>query len=183
MSNLVKIIATLFVVAAIVVGVALWQGLTIFVFAWILNFMLMTGTLFVTETLQPELSSSYFLPKSWEKEGRIYTWLGVQEFRKLLVWSGWEKLNKAANPVNTRSETLKKLEYGTRKSEIGHLIIFFTVLVVTLFVVVKENIAEADWLIFLNIILNVYPMLVQRFNRPRYLKLINSRGTDRIGKL
>jgi len=153
-------------------GVAYWQGLDSFVFAWILNFMLMMAVLSFTQTFRPRLTGAYFQPKSWESEGKVYEWTGLHGFRKLLVWVGWEKLNKAANPVKKNLEALKHLEYNTRQSEFGHLIIFFIVLAVALFVGAHQGFRHSLWLHLLNILLNLYPIAVQRYNRPRLQKAI-----------
>jgi hypothetical protein len=164
-------IVLLFVVFA-VVAVALWQGLHSFLFAWVLNFMLMTGVLYITQTFKPKLMSTYYDPQKWETEGTIYKWLGIHAFRKALVWVGWEKINKASNPVNKNLNALKQLEYRTRQSEFGHSIIFFIVLVFALVVASKYGIRQSLWLLLLNIILNVYPIGIQRYNRPRLRNII-----------
>lgn len=156
----------LFVVAA-VVAVGIWQGLHTFVFAWILNFMLMTGVLAYTETFQPKLNQPWFDSRNWETDGKIYKRIGVDVFRKVLKWVGWEKLNKAANPVKKDWESLKKLEYKTRQSEFGHAIIFVIVLIFGIAVAFIYGIRQSFWLLLLNIILNLYPIGVQRYNRPR----------------
>jgi hypothetical protein len=163
-----------------VVAVALWQGLHSFIFAWVLNFMLMVGVLYITETFKPSLISTYYNSKKWEAEGKIYKWFWVDEFRKILVWVGWEKLNKASNPVNKNLDTLLQLEYRTRQSEIGHLIIFVIVLIFNLVVVFKYGIIQSLWLFFLNKVLNVYPIIVQRYNRPRLQNIIN-RNKETMG--
>ncbi len=161
--------------AVITVGtVAFWKGMDSFIFAWVLNFILMMGVLFFTQTFKPTLRSSYYKVKEWEASGKIYKWLGVNLFRKILVWVGWEKLNKAANPVTNKVEALKLLEYRTRQSEFGHLIIFFIVLIFNIIVVFHYGFIQSLWLFFLNLTLNVYPVLVQRYNRPRLQKIVNS---------
>jgi|SRR5690554_4251791 len=172
MGKYVTLVLILFFVGVVVVGVALWQGLSSFVFAWILNFMLMVLVLYLTQTFKPRLASSYYHSKKWESTGKFYRSLGVQAFRKLLVWIGWEKLNKASNPVKKNLEALKHLEYGTRQSEFGHLIIFFTVLALTVFVGWQYGVQQTLWLLILNVVLNAYPILVQRYNRPRFQQAI-----------
>ncbi|NHE59987.1 glycosyl-4,4'-diaponeurosporenoate acyltransferase CrtO family protein [Cyclobacterium plantarum] len=161
-------------VAAGIVGIASWQGLNTFVFAWVVNFLLMTALMAYTETLQPPLKSSYFDTKKWEKGGTVYRWLGVNGFRKLLVWIGWEKLNKAARPVKKDRSALEKLEYQTRQSEFGHLIIFILVAVLGFAVALLHGIRESFWLFFLNVVLNGYPMVVQRYNRPRLRGILSN---------
>ena len=180
MSKYLRVGFVLVCIVIIVVAVALWQDLHSFVFAWVLNFTLMFGVLYATETFKPKLASTYYKSKKWEAEGKIYKWFGVDVFRKLLVWVGWEKLNKASNPVNKNLDALKQLEYRTRQSEIGHLIIFFIVLIFNLVVAFKYGIIQSLWLFFLNIMLNVYPIVVQRYNRPRLKNIIN-RSKETMG--
>ncbi|WP_414706134.1 hypothetical protein [Salegentibacter sp. UBA1130] len=132
------------------------------------------GVAYFTQIFKPKLSSTYFNPKEWENEGKIYKWFGIHAFRKILVWTGWEKLNKASNPVKKNFTALKHLEYNTRQSEFGHLIIFLIVLAFTIFVILYYGFQQSLSLIILNILLNVYPIGIQRYNRPRLRKAINN---------
>ena len=162
------VIVTIFLVSALVYKIGL-QG---FLFAWILNFVLMMCVFFFTETLKSEFKSDYYREKSWEKKGKIYESLGINLFRKFLVLIGWEKLNKKANPVEKNLQALIHLEYRTKQSELGHIIIFFIVLAFTIYVAITFGIKESLSLIILNILLNVYPVLLQRYNRPRLQRAI-----------
>ena len=153
----------------IVYGLVYKLGLQGFLFAWMLNLALMMCVFFFTETLKSELSSNYYNEKKWEKKGKIYELLGVNIFRKILVIIGWEKLNKKTNPVEKNSKALIHLEYRTKQSELGHIIIFFIVTVFNTYVAILESL----WLLILNILLNIYPILLQRYNRPRLKKAIN----------
>src|SRR3546814_6008225 len=173
MSNGIKVCFVLLFVVCSVAAVALWQGLHSLLFAWVLNFMLMMGVLYITQTFKLRLASTYYNSKKWEAEGKIYRWFGVHGFRKILVWVGWEKLNKASNPVKQNLDALKHLEYSTRQSEFGHLVIFFIVLAITLFVGLYYGFRQSVWLFILNVVLNVYPIGVQRYNRPRLQKAIH----------
>lgn len=162
------VIVTIFLVYGIVYKIGL-QG---FLFAWMLNFVLMMCVFFFTETLKSEFKSDYYLEKNWEKKGKIYEVFGINLFRKLLVIIGWEKLNKKANPVEKNVQALEHLEYRTKQSELGHIIIFFIVLAFTIYVGINFGIKETLSLIILNILLNVYPILLQRYNRPRLQRAI-----------
>ena len=163
------ILSILIILVTVILTILLvnYMGLLGFAFAWTLNFLLMMGVFFFTETLKSPLSSSYFETHSWEKNGKIYTSFGVHFFRKLLVLSGWEKMNKKANPIEKNSDALQHLFYRTEQSELGHIIIFIIVSGFTFFVAFRHGILQSMWLFGLNIILNFYPILVQRFNRPR----------------
>ncbi len=162
------VIITIFLVCGLIYKVGL-QG---FLFAWTLNFVLMMYVFFFTETLKSEFKSAYYVEKIWEKKGKIYEAFGINLFRKFLVIIGWEKLNKKANPVEKNLQALEHLEYRTKQSELGHVIIFFIVLAFTIYVAITFGIKESLSLIILNIILNVYPVLLQRYNRPRLQRAI-----------
>ena len=169
----------LIIVLSIVTYVAIQKGPHSFVFAWTLNFMLMLGVFFFTNMFKLSLASKYYDAKPWEAKGAIYKWFGVNLFRKILVWIGWEKVIRASNPVKNNLDAIKHLEYGTRQSEFGHLVIFFIVLATNLFVAIYYGIVYSLPLLFLNIILNAYPVILQRYNRPRMQRAMRIRETIR----
>jgi len=134
--------------------------------------MLMMCVFIFTETLKSRLASPYYNEKDWELKGKLYEFLGIHFFRKLLVWFGWEKLNKKSNPVEKNTDALIHLQYRTKQSELGHLIILVIVLGFSIFVAFKFGIIESLWLLLLNILLNLYPIFLQRYNRPRLERAI-----------
>lgn len=169
-----KLIITLIIIGTILTtyGLIKYIGMKGFAFAWTLNLMLMMCVFVFTETLKAKFTSSYYEEKKWEKNGKIYESIGIHFFRKLLVVIGWEKLNKKDNPVKNSYQALAYLEYRTKQSELGHLIIFFIVLGFNIFVIFKFGFVESLWLTVLNILLNVYPIFLQRYNRPRLIRAI-----------
>jgi hypothetical protein len=172
MRKLLLTILIISITVAFVYCLVIQFGLQGFLFAWMLNFVLMTCVFAYTQTIKPKLDSSYFDEKSWEKKGKIYKSLGINLFRKLLVLLGWEKLNKKANPVEKNTKALNHLKYGTKQSEFGHIIILFVVLGFNIVVLFKFGFEASIWLLVLNIFLNLYPIFLQRYNRPRLIKAI-----------
>ena len=79
---------------ALIYALIHYIGMQGFSFAWALNFILMACVLTFTETLKSPLTSPYYMDKVWERKGKIYESFGINFFRKLLIWIGWEKLNK-----------------------------------------------------------------------------------------
>lgn len=144
-----------------------------FLFAWTLNFLLMACVIAFTESLKSQLTSPYYNEKGWERRGKLYEYLGINFFRKLLVWTGWEKLNKKANPIEKSTNVLVNLHYKTKKSELGHLIILVIVIGFNIFVALRFGVLKSMWLLTLNILLNLYPIFLQRYNRPRIERAIN----------
>jgi hypothetical protein len=160
------------VTIALTYGLTQYVGMQGFLFAWILNLMLMMCVYHFTESLKSNFSANFYEEKTWEDRGKVYELLGINFFRKLLLWIGWEKLNKKANPIEKNTEALNLLLHRTKQSELGHIIIFIIVMGFTVFVAVKHGIHESLWLLGLNILLNLYPIFLQRFNRPRYVRAI-----------
>jgi signal transduction histidine kinase len=146
-----------------------------FSFAWALNFLLMFCAFAFTGGLKIQYASSYYDEKEWENKGKVYEYLGVNLFRKLLVLIGWEKVIRKATPISKSAEDLANLCHQTRKSELGHAIIFIVVLGFTIFVAFRYGIEKSIWLLTLNVIFNLYPVFLQRYNRPRILRAINIR--------
>lgn len=143
-----------------------------FSFAVALNFLLMSCVLVFVENLKSTLNSPYFNLKSWEMNGKLYEIMGINVFRKLLVLIGWEKLNKKTKPVDKNMATLMNLHYRTKLDELAHLIIFVIVAGVTGVVASKFGFLLSLWLIILNLLLNLYPICLQRYNRPRIERVI-----------
>lgn len=178
------LILSLIVIASVglIYALAYYIRMDTFSFAWALNFLLMLCVMVFTEALKSPLVSTYYHEKAWEGKGKTYENLGVNFYRKLLVLTGWERLNKKANPVEKSTKALMHLHLQTKKSEFSHLIIFLIVLGFNVFVVYKYGVLQSLWLFILNILLNLYPIFLQRYNRPRFERAI-SLSNRRQGKL
>lgn len=144
-----------------------------FSFAWILNFMLMLFVAAFTTALKSQLISPYYSEKEWERRGSIYEHLGINFFKKLLVWTGWERVIRKSNPIEKNTGALVNLHHQTKKSELDHLIILLIVLGFNVFAAFKFGVLESLWLMVLNVLLNLYPIFLQRYNRPRIERIMN----------
>ena len=143
-----------------------------FAFVIALNFLLMLFVVIFTDALKSPLNFSYFDERKWERKGKIYDTLGVNLFRELLVWTGWEKVIRKAYPVEKNTKALTNLYYQTKKSELDHTIILLIVLGFNIFVVFKFGLIKSISLLVSNILLHVYPIILQRYNRPRIARAI-----------
>lgn len=134
-----------------------FSGFDGFTFAWILNFLLMAWFTYIDSIFIGSIIP-YFDTRTFERDGLIYTNFGVNFYRKLLVWVGWEKLNKKNNEITSKRSSLQQAIYRSKSSETGHTIIFLIVTLVT--ILVAGSLREALWLVILNLLLNVYPVFV-----------------------
>lgn len=154
------------------IALAYYIGVKGFSFAWSLNMLLMGFALAFTEVLKSKHTSPFYHEKSWEQKGKIYELLGINAFRKLLVLIGWEALIRKSNPIEKNTKALLHLHYQTKQSELGHIIIFFIVLGFNIYAALQFGIVQSLWLLVLNILLNLYPIFLQRYNRPRLERAI-----------
>lgn len=173
MKKALIITVILIISIALVYALVHYIGMQGFSFAIALNFLLMACVLTFTDALKSPLNASYFNEKTWERSGRIYKSLGINLYRKLLVGIGWEKLNKKSKPVAKNTNVLQHLHYRTKQDELGHVIVMFIVVGFNILVAIKFGIVQSLSLLLLNILLNVYPIFLQRYNRPRIERAIN----------
>lgn len=140
-----------------------------FLYAFELHFILMAWYAFSLNVLKLDYKSSYYNSASIENNGKIYVYFGVNIFRWFLKRIGWNKISDKSNGYVTKDlNRLKKREKHTREAELAHAILFVHFILISLYFVQSYNVI---WLMVLNIILHAFPVFIQRYNRPRYLKV------------
>ncbi|MFA6889366.1 MAG: hypothetical protein WC254_07765 [Candidatus Woesearchaeota archaeon] len=113
------------------------------------------------------LQEQYFKPHSFERDGKLYEALGVRTFKKYLPTGGdyicrltginWIKSKKELGPLNCM----------TRFYEATHTVFFILGTLQTVDAISEENYIEAGFKLAINILVNLYPIITQRYNRSR----------------
>lgn len=125
----------------------------------------------------------YLRPKQFEYFGAtsIYTLIGVRIFKRFVPTTGdiARRIKRVSQLKYRRQELvgdLYKLEFYTRATETRHWV--GMVLFIPIAWVVKSDYSLFDYLFVsvLFLIVNVYPILLQRHNRIRILNLLQSKG-------
>ena len=112
----------------------------------------------------------WFDIRSWERAG-LYRWLGVLPFRWVLLRSPFATLNKQ---IHLRSRTgLSELQRHMREAEAGHYITFALTLALTVVFATQRDSRFFFWLTLCNVLGNVYPIWLQRFNRIRVARAVD----------
>jgi hypothetical protein len=141
-----------------------------FFFSWSITIVASGWAYLILDLLKPTYSSKWFDSFGFEKNGRLYKRVGVQYFRKFLGIIGYLKF---MNPqINRDVKVLMEAEKGTRVGEVVH---YLSIVILLLYVpiMIYFNKEAGILYLFINIILfQLYPIMLQRFNRPRYLRLI-----------
>jgi hypothetical protein len=147
-------------------------------FAISVNFLfVIVFTILFDYVLSLNYVSGYFTPKEFEREGKVYKWLGVRQFMYMLKSIGWDKVIRKGQPVNNNLDSLKKIEVATRGSEAIHSFAAICVTIVILWVGWEYSLRDIHWLIIANIIFNIYPIMIQRYLRQRLDRLIKNKET------
>jgi len=120
----------------------------------------------------------YFMPKSFEKNGRLYEALGVRHFKRLCAETYRKLVKKTlgterAHFINNyliwdfSEDGLRKFDYATRINEGIHLLAtaLFTSKTIDYLSDGKYGMAALET--GLNLALGIYPILTQRYNRAR----------------
>ena len=110
--------------------------------------------------------------RSWEKNGKVYEeWFHIRKW-KHLIWDAGKVFQKdfSKDHVDPKSpEMLRRWIIETCRAEWCHWVTFF--FIIPLFITNPPGMINF-WLIY-DILLNIVPIIVQRYNRPRLIKLLN----------
>jgi len=128
---------------------------------------LITGVLAFLGFVYPTnriLPKKYYQIESPKRLHKWYTWLGVGYFRWFLLKTFYRKKENKKYFNGTKSGILR-FDYNTKQSEFGHLMAFILVLALSLVLLFKGHTYVFMYMQPLNIILNFYPILLQRKHR------------------
>ncbi|MFZ1807796.1 MAG: hypothetical protein WAU36_11260 [Cyclobacteriaceae bacterium] len=134
-------------------------------------------------TFIKKITEAYFKPRTFEshRTGSIYEFIGIKTYKKYLPTTGdivrrWRKIKQIKLNGTSKAQELYKYERQTRKYEWRHLIGFIVFILLTL--MIERTLTLLDWfiLIILNLLINVFPILLQRHNRIRLINILQNNG-------
>tara|TARA_R110002049_G_scaffold265814_1_gene441950 strand:- start:558 stop:1091 length:534 start_codon:yes stop_codon:yes gene_type:complete len=127
------------------------------------------GFVYPTSKILPK---TYYQIENPKKLEVWYTWLGVAYFRWFLLKTFYRKKENKKYFNGTKSGIML-FDYNTKQSEFGHLIAFILVFALSVVLLFKGHTYVFIWIQPLNIILNFYPILLQRKHRIPIQRLLN----------
>ena len=119
------------------------------------------------------LPSRYYDVKRWENDGHIYERLGVHFFKRIVrrgplsIFSRMFRL-----PKDETALALRELDQKMRTAEAIHVLSFFAIWPVICYSMLRKWFDAAGWLLLFTLMVNVYPIMLQRYNRIRLHKLL-----------
>ncbi|GAB3261201.1 hypothetical protein GCM10027562_24490 [Arthrobacter pigmenti] len=117
----------------------------------------------------------WFGPKRFEKGGAVYEKFGVDRFSRFLPFGYWtNRLIRALGAKNFRiindESSAKIWVVFTMVVEFCHVVAFGLFAWFMVCDLLQADYAGAAWNGLLNLLVNVYPSMVQRYNRIRILQ-------------
>jgi hypothetical protein len=119
----------------------------------------------------------YFDPAAWERSGAVYRRLGVHRFRHLLLNGRY--LNRLVSFVRRRPYRVITGRHSaglwvlfTVFVEAGHTAFGGVMAVFMARALARGDFAAAASILLQNLVINVYPAMVQRYNRGRILHVL-----------
>jgi len=106
--------------------------------------------------------------RAFERDGRVYELLGVRVIKFLLRRGPLSAFNPDLHLPKDRSpERLALLDGRMREAEAGHAILFMLSLGLTIVAAVLAFWTATGWILGFNVLVNGYPVMLQRYNRGR----------------
>lgn len=146
-----------------------------FVLSWIATITLVTHLSF---------TSTYYDTRPFERTGQFYERIGIRLVKKFLRRGPLRILSPTLKlPKENTVSALLNLENEMRKAETAHSLTLIFMLSVVDYAAANGWIDAVMWMLLFNIILNVYPIMLQRYNRIKLRKLICKQDRQAIDGL
>jgi hypothetical protein len=143
------------------------------IFAFLINWLAMSWAAIVGQVVPFSLPAGFYEIRGFERTGRIYTCLGIRFFKKLVRRGPLSIFSPTFRPPHDRSvETFRFLDQETRKAETAHLLVFLLMVLLVGYALLGRWFDAMGWLMAFNILLNGYPVMLQRYNRMKIQRLL-----------
>ncbi len=127
-----------------------------------------SGFVFPTYSLLPK---TYYKIYNRILLKKVYSILGVRFFTLLLLFFYWGKPKNKQRFFNGSRSGLHQLTIETKRAEFGHAGAFLIILICCIPFIMKGFWWVATGAMLINIIGNLYPVILQRYHRSRILRI------------
>ena len=175
MENLKKLL--LFTVATMAaISLILWTwssfGFRSPVTAFLVNWLTMSWVAVIGQVANFSFAPSYYHTKPFERTGQVYEHLGIRLFKKLVRRGPLSIFSPTLRfPEEKTVSALQGLLNEMRQAETGHALIFVLMLLFAGYAALKGWLDAVAWMLLFNILINGYPIMLQRYNRIKLQEL------------
>lgn len=144
------------------------------VYASAMSWLIAFTFAFASSSIFRNLSPGLFSLARWEQEGEIYDRWGIQAFRWILLHSplGWINPNMHLSADQTDCDRLLR-EMNT--AEGVHWLTCLVSVMLAIWFFVDDHAAHGYGMLLVNIPFNLYPIMLQRWNRGRVFRVVRRR--------
>jgi hypothetical protein len=148
-------------------------------FAFLVVWLPMTWLDTVSRWVRPRLPERYHALRRFETSGRVYELLGVRLFKRLLRRGPLAVFNPDLHmPTEPSPASLAHLDQRMRDAEASHAILLVLTLGVVAHAAARGWWGAAAWTLLFDVLVNGYPVMLQRYNRARLSARFNWSRTD-----
>ena len=176
--NIVKKLIPFMLATLIILFLIVWSwdafGFRSPVFAFLVTWLAMSWIALVGRLVQFSFASKYYDPQPFERRGYLYEWLGIRLFKRLVRRGPLAMFSPTLRlPQEQTTPALLALDNEMRKAETGHVIIFVLLFGFVGYALLQGWLDAVVWLLAFNILINGYPIMLQRYNRIKLQELIH----------
>lgn len=156
----------------VLVGLLVWGlrvlGPSSVGFAFLVVWLPMTWLGTISRVVRPRLPEGFHRLRPFEQDGRIYERVGVRIAKQALRRGPLAAFNPDLHlPKERTAENLAHLDQRMRDAEAAHAILFVVSVVIALNAMLCGWWAAAAATVAFDIVMNGYPVMLQRYNRAR----------------
>jgi hypothetical protein len=135
-------------------------------FAFLVVWVPMTWLGTISRVVTPRLPDRYHALRRWERDGHVYELLGVQVVKWLLRRGPMAVFNPDLHlPEERTPERIAHLDQRMRDAEASHAVLLALTLGLVVHAAARGWWASAGWILLFDLLLNGYPVMLQRYNR------------------
>lgn len=135
-------------------------------FAFLVVWLPMTWLGTVSRLVRPRLPRRYHALRRFERDGRLYELLGIRLVKWLLRRGPLAVFNPDLHlPAEPTPASVAHLDQRMRDAEASHFILLVLTVGVVVHAAARGWWAAAGWTILFDVLVNGYPVMLQRYNR------------------
>ncbi len=162
----------------IAVALLVWSlrafGPRAFAFAFVVVWLPMVWLGLVSRVVVPRLPERCHTLRGFERDGHVYELLGVRVVKRLLRRGPLAMFNPALHlPAERTPKNLARLDQRMRDAEASHFILLVLTLGVVANALARRWWVAAGWTLLFDMLMNGYPVMLQRYNRALLAKRFN----------
>ena len=143
------------------------------VFALLLNWLAMSWVAIAGQAVQFSLPQGYYSINTFERTGQLYERLGVRRFKRLARREPLALFSPTLRfPKDRTIAALRHLADEMRTAETRHVYILYPCSCSSVMRCSGDDFDAVGWMLGFNVIINGYPVMLQRYNRIKLQELI-----------